>query len=348
MTLFCNGEVVRYSKKDVFSWLTRTNLVFKDLRLKQYRYLRELKRQKLRRMTFNDLLKNSITYRAFLVFMGLVLLACTSTKRVNKQNITLDAQNHTIPNEGGTGTKTRAFFDLGLDNHSYISLKTAQIEEILVDAVDSSSQIANVTAVSEIAPTVALEAKSPVARKIVENYLNSANKEPDGHCLEVSKIRFETAYKQVHGHSPYQDLPVSMGTKSLTPKQVFNLLYASASVTGQAWRSLPEEYRGKGNAGAIAYAGMGALIDSTGIWTGRLRPGALMQVWHFKKDYEQVVQGVDVKKLDPYGHSFIFISYVRDENKTIIGLQIADQGFQSYRPLLPRDYEVWWGVNLSI
>ena len=44
----------------------------------------------------------------------------------------------------------------------------------------------------------------------------------------------------------------------------------------------------------------------------------------------------------------IFISYVRNEKNEIIGLEIADQGFQSYRPLTPDDYQVWWGVNLSI
>ena len=60
------------------------------------------------------------------------------------------------------------------------------------------------------------------------------------------------------------------------------------------------------------------------------------------------MQGANVKKLDPYGHSFIFISYVCNEKNEILGLTIADQGFQSYRPILPRDYEVWWGVNLSI
>lgn len=190
--------------------------------------------------------------------------------------------------------------------------------------------------------------KSAVANKIVENYLNSEKKIPGGHCLTVSKTRFEKAYKEVYGHALYQDLPDSMATKSFTPKQVFNMLYSSASEPQQGWRSLPEKYRGKGNAGAIAYAGMGTLVNTLEIWGGQLRPGALMQVWRFKEDYEQVVRGVDVKKLDPYGHSFIFMGYVRDEDNTIIGINIADQGFQSYRPLVPTDYEVWWAANLSI
>ena len=202
--------------------------------------------------------------------------------------------------------------------------------------------------VEEFTNSNVLDIKSPVAGKIVENYLNSENKEPNGHCLSVSKRRFEQAYKEVYGHSFYQDLPDSMASKFYTPKQVFNLLYASASEISQGWRSLPEKYRGKGNAGAIAYAGMGTLVDSSGIWNGQLRPGALMQVWCHKEDYKKVVQGVNVKKLDPYGHSFIFINYVFNEKNEITGLKIADQGFQSYRPVIPRDYEVWWAVNLSI
>ena len=243
-------------------------------------------------------------------------------------------------------------------NHDYISQKLELELPIPSIAKDSLTQIVSSTEeneivlqailVEEFANSNIIDIKSPVADKIVENYLNSENKEPNGHCLSVSKGRFEKAYKEVYGHLHYQDLPDSMASKFYTPKQVFNLLYDSASDTYQGWRSLPEKFRGKGNAGAIAYAGMGTLVDSLGIWSGQLRPGALMQVWRYKEDYEKVVQGVNVKKLDPYGHSFIFISYVCNEKNEILGLTIADQGFQSYRPILPRDYEVWWAVNLSI
>lgn len=244
------------------------------------------------------------------------------------------------------------------DNHDYINQKLELTPPILSNAKDSLKQIVIGKEEKEIVSQVILieeftnsnisDIKSPVADKIVENYLNSENKEPDGHCLDISKSRFLQAYKEVHGHLPYQDLPDSMASKFYTPKQVFNLLYDTASDTQQGWRSLPERYRGKGNAGAIAYAGMGVLVDSSGVWGGKLRPGALMQVWRYKEDYEKVVQGANVKKLDPYGHSFIFISYVCNEKNEIIGLTIADQGFQSYRPIIPRDYEVWWAVNLNI
>jgi hypothetical protein len=197
--------------------------------------------------------------------------------------------------------------------------------------------------------TIDSEPESAVANKIVENYLSSKNKEPGGHCLMVSKKRFEKAYKDVYGHSLYEDLPDSMATTYYTPKEVFDYLYVSASGVHEGWRNLPIEYRGKGNAGAIAYAGMGTLINGDDIWSGKLNPGALMQVWKRRNDYEKVVKGIEEEKdFDPFGHSFIFMGYVRNDNQEIIGIRIADQGYQSYRVLVPKDYEVWWAVNLSI
>ncbi|SEK54860.1 hypothetical protein SAMN04488008_101689 [Maribacter orientalis] len=282
------------------------------------------------------------------VVISLMFLDCSSTKKNNQKTFPSESYKNTTQVHNSNANSATATHNYDFDDHDYISLRPTLRKPISPNTKDSLTQIGSSLLVNENESLAILDSESPVADKIVENYLNSENKEPNGHCLTVSKVRFEQAYKAVHGHSFYQDLPSRMATKTYTPKQVFNLLYASASDVHEGWRSLPEEYRGKGNAGAIAYAGMGTLVDSMGIWNGQLRPGALMQVWRFKDDYEKVVQGVNVKKLDPYGHSFIFISYVRDEEKAIIGLNIADQGFQSYRPLIPRDYEVWWAVNLSI
>ena len=276
-----------------------------------------------------------------------MLLGCSSTKKMKQETNLLGSDQIPIPT-----------LNYGTENHVFTSQKQELAAPLLYQAKDSFTHIItreeeNDTAVQPIlfedfTNNNGVYIKSPVADKIVENYINSINKEPNGHCLYVSKGRFEKAYKEIYGHLFYKDLPDSMASKFHTPKQVFDMLYASASDTNQGWRSLPERYRGKGNAGALAYAGMGTLVDSSGIWGSKLRPGALMQVWRYKEDYEKVVQGVNVEKLDPYGHSFIFISYVCNEKNEIIGLEIADQGFQSYRPIIPRDYEVWWAVNLSI
>jgi len=272
-----------------------------------------------------------------MVVISCMLLGCASNKKVTQESDISGLDNNIIEPWRIDNNKS-LLNNLDLDDHGYISLNSEQ-KLVLSNNEDSLEQLNQ---------PVGNNSKSRVAHKIVENYLASENKEPNGHCLAVSKSRFEQAYKEIYGHSVYRDLPEFMATKNYTSKQVFNLLYASASDTQPGWKSLPEIYRGKGNAGALAYAGMGTLVDSLGIWSGKLQPGALMQVWRFKADYEQVVQGVNVAKLDPYGHSFIFISYVYNDKDEIIGLKIADQGFQSYRPLLPRDYEVWWAVNLTI
>ena len=294
------------------------------------------------------MLKKTITYSVFIVLVGLIFMGCSSTKKSKQKTIVSNSNQNTTQVHHSYGNTATAMHNYDFDDHDFISLEPVLKKVKTSNKIDSLAKIGSSTSANEYESLAILDSKSPVADKIVENYLNSDNKEPNGHCLSVSKGRFEQAFKEVHGHSFYQDLPARMATKSYNPKQVFNLIYDSASDTREGWRSLPEEYRGRGNAGAIAYAGMGTLVDSTGIWSGQLQPGALMQVWRFKDDYEKVVQGVNVKKLDPYGHSFIFISYVRDEKNAIIGFKIADQGFQSYRPLVPRDYEVWWAVNLSI
>ena len=274
-------------------------------------------------------------------------MGCTSTKTNNQHTNSSNAEPTIIQTQNGPVKTKPVIRNLGLDDHSYISLTPSQTESTShhKDSLLQNHSNAQIISSSE---EVKFNSDSPVADKIVQNYLNSEIKEPGGHCLTVSKTRFEKAYKEVHGHLPYQDLPDSMATATYTSKQVFNLLYVTASKPDKSWQSLPEKYRGKGNAGAITYAGMGTLVDSTGIWGGKLKPGALMQVWRYKEDYIEVVQGADVAKLDPYGHSFIFISYVRDDKGVITGLRIADQGFQSYRPLVPRDYDVWWAVNLSV
>ena len=281
----------------------------------------------------------------FILLLCLIILGCTSTKNLNEETTIL-------------GTDQKSERSIGSDDHFGIWQNPEVITPLISDSIDSLTQTVKIYAESEtpsqdilgkefVTPNY-LEIKSAVANKIVENYVNSKNKEPGGHCLAVSKRRFEKAYKDVHGHLVYEDLPKSMATKYYTPREVFDYLYVSASGRHRGWRSLPKEYRGKGSAGAIAYAGVGTLVDWFGIWSGKLRPGAPVQVWKHKKDYEKVIRGVSNKKFDPFGHSFIFIGYVRDEKNEIIGIRIADQGYQSHRPLVPNDYEVWWAVNLNI
>jgi hypothetical protein len=293
------------------------------------------------------------------MYLLVIVIGCTSTKTSKRVVANPDVNQKFEENMDSHGTTGNTFTgNFGMDNHFAIWLNHEVIIPMVLDSIDSLTQSVKLPSESEIASHGILpeefsrldysEVKSAVADKIVANYLYSKNKEPGGHCLRVSKRRFEKAYEGVHGHSFYDDLPDSIATSYYTPKEVFDYLYVSASGTHEGWRSLPIKYRGKGNAGAIAYAGMGTLVDWFGIWSGKLKPGAPMQVWKHRKDYEKVVRGVSKKNFDPFGHSFIFISYVRNEKGEIIGIKIADQGYQSYRLLVPDDYEVWWAVNLSI
>lgn len=294
-----------------------------------------------------------------LLFLGITLTGCGSSKYQAKEANEEKTANYeqesslndsSVPDSPSVGS--------AMDDHISISAPPMTGTAFITDQTDSVFNPIQGERKIELSPEgndtdkpYALpdrESASAVARQIVENYLNSQNKEPGGHCLSVSKSRFEKAYEDVYGHSFYQDLPDSMARSVYSPREVFDFLYFSTSGAHNGWRSLPVQFRGKGNAGAIAFAGMGTLVDWFGIWSGKLKPGAPMQVWKRRDDYELVVNGMRKKDFDPFGHSFIFLEYVRDEENKITGIRIADQGYQSYRPLLPNDYEVWWAVNLSI
>jgi len=288
-----------------------------------------------------------------------MLLGCTSTKNPKQDTLTLKTDQKFSPYlDNKESTSSIATGHYGLDDQISVSSISEPITPLNPNTSDSVMQTTEFKkedkislqkyTLEELGIPENLGPISPVAKKIVENYMNSKNKQPGGHCLAVSKYRFEKAYKDVYKHSVYEDLPDSIATPYYTSKEVFDFLYISASGSHEGWRSLPMGYRGKGNAGAIAYAGMGTLVGSYGIWSGELRPGAMMQVWKHKEDYDKVVMGINSKDFDPFGHSFIFMGYVRDNDNNVIGIRIADQGYQSYRTLVATDYEVWWAVNLNI
>ncbi|MFX0556963.1 hypothetical protein ACOCEA_09195 [Maribacter sp. CXY002] len=306
------------------------------------------------------LLKVFCTQRRFWPYLTLVISICTiifGCRSAKNGNATVyqPLADQKLDSSKDHDYTTKA---IDADDHLEINIKGTSLDLPYHDSIGTLTGIDVVKIKSDTAEREELrqdldifgysETNREVANKIIENYLNSTKKQPGGHCLAVSRTRFEKAYEGVHGHSVYEDLPDSMATAFYTPSEVFHNLYVSAQGTHEGWRSLPLKYRGKGNAGAIAYAGMGTLVDWFGIWSGELLPGALMQVWKRSKDYELVVKGVNKKDFDPFGHSFIFLGYVHNDKNEIIGIRIADQGYQSYRPLLPSDYEVWWAVNLTI
>jgi len=171
-----------------------------------------------------------------------------------------------------------------------------------------------------------------VGTQIVNNYLASNNKFPGGDCTDVSWERVTRAAGDVGV------LPLFFFEKS---SDVGRLWYSRIEPKS-SWLRLPWLYRGQGAAGALAYAGFGGLVDGTGIWAGKLQPGAVIQAWKTKGDYYRVREGEEPQS---YGHSFIFLNYVHS-NTAITGMCIADQGFLGDRPFVTRnEFALWFGAN---
>jgi hypothetical protein len=103
---------------------------------------------------------------------------------------------------------------------------------------------------------------------------------------------------------------------------------------------VPDEYKGRGAAGAMAWAGLATLVDMQAIWRGDLEPGAVIQVWGSEADFENAKAGKSA-----FGHSFIFLNYIYS-GSAITGMAIADQGYESSEPLAKNEWGVWIGANL--
>lgn len=292
---------------------------------------------------------NGPTRLAMLIMFGLMVVSCKSTKSL-KNSTTIYGSNAPQERQEEEFINQQTAIPVNESTANFDGLTDVAVASPTKPTVlgDGSLIDPRKPLEEDLSISGSLELLPPVAKKTVMNYWKSEVKKPGGHCLAACKGRFEKAYEDVTGRSVYDDLPESIGTKYYTPQEVYDNLYASTTGKHKGWRSLPRKYRGRGGAGAIAYAGMGTLVDWFGIWSGELRPGAVMQVWKRRSDFSKVVRGIRDKEFDPFGHSFIFLGYERDENNEIIGLRIADQGYQSHRPLVPRDYEVWWAANLKV
>lgn len=171
--------------------------------------------------------------------------------------------------------------------------------------------------------------------KVVENYNKSNRKEPGGRCYEACYARVKEAGKSVGAVVP-----------DLDRTSIFGRLWGSHIDPKKTWLDLPEEYRGKGAAGAMAWAKMGTLVDAEGIWRGDLKPGAVIQVWKSPADFDRVKEGNAVSD-GSWGHSFIFLNYAYS-GSAISGIIIADQGYQNGDPLAKGDYSFWVGANLIV
>lgn len=173
--------------------------------------------------------------------------------------------------------------------------------------------------------------------RIIQNYDNSTNQEPGGDCFEVAYNRVNEACTQVCG----------TGLPSLSAFRQFDRLWAIKNDPRNTWLAYPENYRGKGSAGAMTSIGQGTLVDEDQIWEGTLEPGAVIQTWLNPSGYTDARDGVRNGEL---GHSFIFREYVRNNANQIIAMKIADQGTRWSRMPngVPRDqFGYWVGANVN-
>jgi len=162
-----------------------------------------------------------------------------------------------------------------------------------------------------------------LGEQIVKNYNDSNDKQPGGDCFAVAKSRVLTAYSQVHGSSLLDNLPASP-VNGLSSKKFFSLLW-NDWYWHNKWLQAPQEYRAKGSAGAVVWAGIATAVDHNQVLSGDLQPGAVIQTWgsqaqftHLRDNHNSMLDGT-------IGHSFIFLNYHYDKGN-ITGMYIADQG----------------------
>jgi hypothetical protein len=96
-------------------------------------------------------------------------------------------------------------------------------------------------------------------------------------------------------------------------KSSFATLFSSAGIN-----NIPDDYRGKGAAGALELAGLGNLVKN--VWFD-LEPGAILQFWTDQQAYINVKNGANGDT--DGGHVAIFVGYQLFQGN--IAIQYADQ-----------------------
>lgn len=152
---------------------------------------------------------------------------------------------------------------------------------------------------------------------------------PSGKCYAV-------AYSRANGS----------GTKACGqfPKfeKTFKRIWESAVGSDDGWMKLPDNIRGAGPAGALSHAGWGDLVSQTDIWAGKLKPGALIQIWNTDAVAKKVKEGKTLSGYpEEYGHAFIFLSYEKANGK-FVGMHIADQGTSWSKQVVAPNEWAWW------
>jgi hypothetical protein len=167
---------------------------------------------------------------------------------------------------------------------------------------------------------------------------------------EVCTIATEQRIIKGHKISTGKAFKLPAGKSSKT----FNRILQSIEGT---MGSVDEQYRGTGAAGAMVYAGFASFVDEGSIWTGALRPGAPMQVWKDRNDYNILKKGVieytvkgklkrrPIKPTDAdfSGTSFVFVRY--DDPAKPTEMLVRHFGREEWHK--KNEYAVWIGANIN-
>jgi hypothetical protein len=178
-----------------------------------------------------------------------------------------------------------------------------------------------------------------LGEQVVKNYKKEKDKTPDHlYCFAAAHARVKKATQQVCG-VPLKELTEPPGPFA----RLWGSLMGNNMEDRLEWLALPEEYRGKGAAGAMVWDGRGELVESGDIWAGKLKPGAVIQVWRDGRDPDRVKEG---RVPESIGHSFIFLKYTK-VGSGITGMKVADQGFFRVGQTVRRgDWGYWVGANI--
>ena len=152
-------------------------------------------------------------------------------------------------------------------------------------------------------------------------------------CFRDSYARVRRASRRV------SNMPLPGWNQNLQ----FCRLWGSLIRKDGAWLTYPEGYRGLGAPGALASIGMGSPVDQQGIWMGLLAPGAVLQTWRNRDDYDRVRNGQKPLSL---GHSLVFLKYVW-RGSAVVGMKVADNGFHGRDTVTQGAWGFWTGANLT-
>ena len=161
----------------------------------------------------------------------------------------------------------------------------------------------------------------------------------EGVCTNASEERIKRGYKLATGKD--------FGLPEDKNASHFSIILQSMN---SLLLDVPEEYRGAGAAGALVYAGLGEFVSEADIWAGKLEPGAVLQVWGYRKDYN-LMRAARIKEDGKwrritdadgsfYGTSMVFVRYDTDTNNRMLVRHYGRTEWKS-----KDSYNVWVAAN---